>query len=138
MTKLNSLYVEYCTGCGLCKAVKGVDFIEDEKGYPLKMILRVGTMLLLYKDTPEELYQADNRSLAKRLYKVIGFGKDGRIKIRYQQEAREAKDLGSFLALDYNSLGTQTAQARVGFARINALVQGKDFELTETGKVVFK
>ncbi len=111
---------------------------NDEKGYPLKLILRVGTMLLLYKDTPEELYQADNRSLAKRLYKVIGFGKDGRIKIRYQQEAREAKNLGSFLALDYNSLGTQTAQARVGFARINALVQGKDFELTETGKVVFK
>lgn len=35
MTKLNSLYVEYCTGCGLCKAVKGVDFIEDEKGYPV-------------------------------------------------------------------------------------------------------
>ncbi len=27
------LYSEYCTGCGLCKAVFAVNFSEDEKGY---------------------------------------------------------------------------------------------------------
>ena len=104
----------------------------------MKMILRVGTMLLVYQNSPEELYQADKTTLAKRLYKVIGFGKDGRIKIRFQQEAREAKELGQFLALDYNALGAQTVQARMSFSKFNALVQGQDFELTETGKIIFK
>ena len=112
--------------------------VKDNNGYPLKMILRVGTMLLIYQNSAEELYQADNITLAKRLYKVIGFGKDGRIKIRYQQEAREAKELGQFLAIDYSKLGVQTVQARMSYSKFNALVQGKDFELTETGKIVFK
>ena len=84
------------------------------------------------------MYHADNITLAKRLYKVIGFGKDGRIKIRYQQEAREAKELGQFLAIDYSALGAQTVQARMSYSKFNALVQGQDFELTETGKIVFK
>ena len=26
-------YIEYCTGCGLCKSVLGVEFAEDNKGY---------------------------------------------------------------------------------------------------------
>lgn len=112
--------------------------VKDNNGYPLKMILRVGTMLLIYQNSAEELYQADNITLAKRLYKVIGFGKDGRIKIRYQQEAREAKELGQFLAIDYSKLGVQTVQARMSYSKFNALVQGQDFELTETGKIVFK
>ena len=112
--------------------------VKDNNGYPLKMILRVGTMLLIYQNSAEELYHADNITLAKRLYKVIGFGKDGRIKIRYQQEAREAKELGQFLAIDYSKLGVQTVQARMSYSKFNALVHGKDFELTETGKIVFK
>lgn len=112
--------------------------MKDKDGYPLKMILRVGTLLLLYNSSPEELYNADTSSLAKRLYKVIGFGKDGRIKIRYQQEAREAKELGSFLALDYNALGAQTAQARMGYAKVNALVEGQDFDISATGKITFR
>ncbi len=107
-------------------------------GYPLKMVLRIGSLLLLYKDSPKELINMSVSTLVQRLYKVIGFGKDGRIKIRYQQEAKEAKELGGFLALDYNSLGGQTAQARVGYAKINALVQGQDFEISDTGKITFK
>lgn len=116
------------------------DFIpnQDNNGYPLKMVLRVGTLLLLYKNTPEEIYKTDTTTLVKRLYKVIGFGKDGRIKVRYQQEARDAKNLGNFLALDYTNLGAQTCQARVSYSKINALVQGQDFDISDTGKITFK
>ena len=110
----------------------------SKEGYPLKMVLRVGTLILLYRENPNELYLAEEKELIKRFYKVIGFGKDGRIKIRYQQEAREAKDLGGFLALDYNMLENEVAQARVGYAKLNALVQGQDFEISDTGKITFK
>ncbi|MBO5619452.1 MAG: CRISPR-associated protein Csn1 [Paludibacteraceae bacterium] len=111
----------------------------DENGNTLKMILKVGSLVLLYKDTPNELYHANTTTLVQRLYKIVGFGKDGRIKIRYQQEAREAKELGAWLALDYNCLGAATpAQSRIGYAKFNALVEGIDFEMSETGKITFK
>lgn len=31
-------YTEYCTGCGLCRSVNGVDFINDEKGFPVPQL----------------------------------------------------------------------------------------------------
>lgn len=31
-------YVEYCTGCGLCKSACGVSFQVDEKGYPVPLL----------------------------------------------------------------------------------------------------
>lgn len=118
----------------------GVELIPkmDENGFSIVMVLRVGTLVLLYKDSPKELYDLPIHELVTRLYKVIGFGKDGRIKVRYQQEAREAKELGTFLALDYNSLGKSTSQARVGYAKMRALVQGQDFDISDTGKITFK
>lgn len=111
---------------------------KDENGFSIKMVLRVGALLLLYKESPEELYNLPIQELVNRLYKVIGFGKDGRIKVRHQQEAREAKELGLFLALDYNALGKSTPQARVGYAKMQALVQGQDFDISATGKITFK
>lgn len=111
---------------------------QNADGYQLRMVIRVGSLVLLYKDSPEELYYADMATLTKRLYKVIGFGKDGRIKVRYQQEAREAKELGLFATLDYNTIGEILPQARVRYSKIRALVQGQDFEISDTGKITFK
>lgn len=112
--------------------------VKDNNGYPLKMILRVGTMLLLYKTSPNELYLTDKNALMKRLYKIVSLGKDGRLIIRHHQEARAKKDLGNMVALDSNKLDMIMAHTRLSYSKINALVQGQDFELTETGKIVFK
>ena len=112
--------------------------LQNTEGYQLKMVIRVGSLVLLYKDSLDELYNTDIETLSKRLYKVIGFGKDGRIKVRYQQEAREAKELGLFATLDYNTIGEIIPQARVRYSKICALVQGQDFDISSTGKITFK
>lgn len=117
-----------------------IDLIPQvsKEGYKLKMVLRVGTLLLIYKESPEELYNMRSEELTKRLYKVFGLQKDGRIKVRFHQEARESKEIGSYPALDYNSLGAVTPLARIGYASIQALVQGQDFDITDTGKITFR
>ena len=55
------------------------EFITDEKGnrFELAYKLRKGDMILLYKNTPEELYDMDPVNLKQRLYKVDGFESDG-------------------------------------------------------------
>lgn len=110
---------------------------KDENGYPLKMILRVGTMVLLYRTSSEELYNANSESLITRLYKVVSLGKDGRVILRHHQEARAKKDLGNMVALDDNKLDIVMPHTRISYTKLNALIQGQDFELTDTGKIVF-
>ena len=42
---------------------------EDKNGYALKWKLKIGSMVLLYEDTPSEIYDLDLKALSKRLYK---------------------------------------------------------------------
>lgn len=55
------------------------EFITDKKGNRLELAykLRKGDMILLYENTPEELYDMDPVNLKQRLYKVYGFESDG-------------------------------------------------------------
>ncbi len=45
---------------------------SDADGYPLKCILRPGTMVLFYENSPAELYECTQQELTRRLYKVTG------------------------------------------------------------------
>ena len=47
--------------------------MSDSNGYPLKCILKIGTMVLFYEKSPAELYECSRKDLVKRLYKVTGF-----------------------------------------------------------------
>ena len=55
------------------------EFITDEKGNRLELTykLRSGDMILLYENTPEELYDMDPVNLKQRLYKVDRFESKG-------------------------------------------------------------
>ena len=55
------------------------EFITDENGNRLELAyrLRSGDMILLYKNTPEELYDMDPVNLKQRLYKVDRFESKG-------------------------------------------------------------
>ena len=55
------------------------EFITDEKGNRLEWAyrLRSGDMILLYENTPEELYDMDPVNLKQRLYKVDRFESKG-------------------------------------------------------------
>lgn len=124
----------------------------DANGYPLRWLLKTGTMVLFYEQSPAELYDCSPRELSKRLYKVKKMSKDGRITFIHHQEARNDDTLKS----DYLQLHGHTAPAALtdGYSSIdfehphpklllsrqkfNMYVEGYDFEMSVTGKITFK
>lgn len=122
---------------------------SDANDYPLKYIIKCGTMVLFYEKTPDELYNCNKKELAKRLYKVSGFStlsikrnngkvdKYGTVTLKHHQEARPAGDLkaknGEWkINEDYRAI------IEILHTQFNALVEGYDFELTVTGEIKFK
>ena len=118
--------------------------LSDDNGYPLKCILKTGTMVLFYEKSPSELHDCSCRELAKRLYKVTGFStltvsnnSYGRFTLKHHQEARPA-----------GALKAKSGEWKIGeeyrpvisllHTQLNAYVEGYDFELTVTGDIVFK
>ena len=55
----------------------------------LVRVIRMGDMVLLYKDIPNELDGLDKKQLAKRLYRVDGFEKSGIIKLVKHDKTKE-------------------------------------------------
>ena len=118
---------------------------SDSNDYPLKYILRTGTMVLFYENSPEELYECSHAELTKRLYKVTGMStmviqkryNYGILTLKHHQEARPAGELkvksGEWkMGEDYRPL------ILINHNQCNALVEGYDFELTVAGEIKFK
>ena len=118
---------------------------SSRNDYPLKYILRTGTMVLFYENSPEELRECSAAELSKRLYKITGMStltlqkkySYGTITFKHHQEARPAGELKAKNGLwkigeDYRAL--------IGLlhTQLNMCVEGSDFELTVTGDIKFK
>lgn len=110
------------------------------KGYPLLTTIRKGDLVLLYENTPDELRNASKEELFKRLYRIIKMD-DGGITIKHHQEAREAGVLKEIYGFPQTGAFLQTQeiypQRRISHGQFNALVNGIDFEMSETGKIIF-
>lgn len=118
---------------------------SDANEYPLKCILRTGTMVLFYENSPEELYECSDAELSKRLYKVTGMSTltlqnkyfYGTIALKHHQEARPAGELKA-----KNGLWKTGEECRpvisIYHTQLNAYIEGYDFELTVTGEIKFK
>ena len=117
---------------------------SDANHYPLKCILRTGTMVLFYEKTPEELHECTAKELKCRLYKLTQFSTQtdgnnsyGTLAFRHHQEARPAGELkvkkGAW------KIG-EAYRPLIGIlhTQLNAYVEGDDFELTVTGEIKFK
>lgn len=119
--------------------------LADANGFPLKCILKTGTMVLFYENSPAELYDCTPKELTKRLYKVTGMStltlqqkyKYGTLSLKHHQEARPAGELKA-----KNGVWTTNEEYRpvisIYHTQLNAYVEGYDFELTVTGEIRFK
>ena len=114
--------------------------IADGNGNPLKCILKTGTMVLFYENSPEELYECSKKELVRRLYKVVAMEKDGRIQFVYHQEARPYTELTAELGKGASSYDSKSfsPKLRLSTTNMNMLVEGYDFELIVTGEIIFK
>ena len=118
---------------------------SDKDGYPLKCILRTGTMVLFYEKSADELYDCTRAELSKRLYKVTGMSiltlqkkySYGTITLKHHQEARPA---GELKAKNGEWKIDEEYRSVIGLyhTQLNAMVEGYDFDLTVTGDIKFK
>lgn len=112
--------------------------------YPLAYVLKKGTLVLLYEESKEELYNADKKELVKRLYKITGLSQTiitgneyGVITMLHAQEARPAKEIkaknGAF------KIGEDYRPSIVMYhTQIKALCEGVDFDINNLGDITFK
>lgn len=114
----------------------------SKSGYELRYKLKIGTMVLLYENTPEEVWELDRKNLQKRLYKVTGMSsmvlreKDyyGTIELVHHQDARPSTEIkkknGSFSNQEEFRSGIKMLHTQ-----LKVLVQGVDFEINDLGEI---
>jgi len=113
---------------------------RSANGLEMKSRLFIGTMVLLYEKSPDEINFYDMRDISKRLYKVTGLSSMfvgnyyGVIKLRHHEEARPSSDVKF-----KNGAYKNNEQLRSGITmlhtQLNALVEGEDFTIDELGKI---
>ena len=114
--------------------------LADANGFPLKCILKTGTLVLFYENSPAELYECSRKELVKRLYKVTAMAAEGRVQFLFHQEARDQKTLTALYGAGTSQFcqSNPSPKLRLSVSNFNMLVEGYDFELTVTGEIKFK
>lgn len=113
------------------KVLVGGNIVQLSKdGLNLDYTLKKGTMVLLYVDNPDEVWE-NNVDRSCRLYKVTELWKDGRIVVTKHTEARPSSEVlkvtKGFCIGDSKGL--------YSYSKFSALVQGYDFEINELGEI---
>lgn len=113
----------------------------SKSGYELRYKLRIGTMVLLYENSPEEVWELDRKILQKRLYKVSGLSSlviqkyiYGTIVLIHHQEARPSSEIKQTGGI-FRSSEDFRSGIKLYHTQFNALVQGIDFEINELGEI---
>ena len=124
------------------KEVQGYHLVPPTKnGYPLTYLLKKGTMVLLYENTPDEIRDCTKAELVRRLYKITGFSsmvvggnEYGTLTMLHSQEARPSSSIKT-----KNGAYKQNEEFRSSIAmlhtQLKALVAGRDFEINDLGEI---
>lgn len=102
----------------------------NKDGYNLDYTLKKGTMVLLYDDNPDEVWE-NNGDWSCRLYKVTELWKDGRIVVTKHTEARPSSEVPKVT----KGFCIGDSKGLYSYSKFSALVQGYDFEINELGEI---
>lgn len=116
--------------------------LYSKSGYELRYKLKIGTMVLLYENSPEEVWELDKKNLQKRLYKVTGMSsmviqgkfEYGTIEMIHHQNAKPSSEIKKVNG-EYKSDEEFRAGIKMLHSQIRALVQGVDFEINDLGEI---
>lgn len=120
--------------------------MADEKGRPVRCILKIGTTVLFYQDSPSEIDLQDTADLSRRMYVVTGFSvssvkrPNGKVDyyglstFRHHQEARKASELTAKKGTWTNDEAYRPIIAML-HTQFRAIVQGNDFTIKEDGTI---
>lgn len=102
----------------------------NKDGLNLYYTLKKGTMVLLYVDNPDEIWE-NNGDWSRRLYKVTELWKDGRIVVTKHTEARPSSEVPKVT----KGFCIGDSKGLYSYNKFSALVQGYDFEINELGEI---
>lgn len=110
------------------------ELTEKKKVYVLQAVVKAGTRVLMWKESPEELYEQDCE-LNKRLYVVYKFNNAGSdyVYLKHHLETKES----NVEALPFGSSDYQ-GTLKLGANNFNCLVEDIDFTVDYLGNIHFK
>lgn len=111
-------------------------------GYELSKVIKTGTMVILWENSPKEVWDLEINDIKKRLYKVVGLSEQiiqqkyhyGTIVLKHHQEAKSTSELkikdGSFQMQE-----SYIPYRKMNHNQFNALVEGYDFRMNVLGDI---
>ena len=109
---------------------------ESKNGLKFRCTVRTGTQIILLQSDDEQINLADKEDLARRFYFVAVMQKDGRIVLRYNQEARDATTLKKERKSGAYRVGEQyRSEIMLSLSDFHALVEGVDFKINVLGEI---
>lgn len=116
--------------------------LYSKGGYELRYRLKIGTMVLLYENNSEEIWELDKKNLQKRLYKVTGMSsmiiqgkfEYGTIEMVHHQNAKPSSEIKKVNG-EYKSDEEFRPGIKMLHSQLRALVQGVDFEINDLGEI---
>lgn len=110
---------------------------ESKNGLEYRCIVRTGTQIILLQSEDEEIDLTNKEDVARRFYYVAVMMGDGRIVLRFNQDARDAKTLSKECkAGAYKNGESYRASIRLSLSDFHALVEGVDFKINVLGEIV--
>lgn len=119
--------------------------LSDKDDYPLKWVLKIGTKVLFYENSPSEVYECDVHELQNRLYVINGLSITtiqqkytyGLITLKFHKESRPSSEINIKKGVWKNG---EIYRPVIGVlhTQLKALIEGVDFDLTVTGEIKFK
>ena len=128
----------------MLKACGGIRYEGiSEEGYRLLYSLKIGTLVLFYENDKQEILEASEAELSKRMYKTIGMSVShiqqysyGMMTFIHHEEARPSSDI-SYRKGPWSSVDPYRGKIEINHNQIKAMVEGYDFVITESGVVNF-
>ncbi len=109
---------------------------EEKNGMKFRCVVRTGTQIILLQSDDEEIELVNKKELSRRFYYVAVMQKDGRIVLRYNQDAREATILKKERKSGAYKVGEQyRSEIMLSLSDFHALVEGVDFKINVLGEI---
>ncbi len=110
---------------------------------PLKAVINVGTMVILWENTPDEVWDLSIEEIKKRLFKVNGLSiltiqkkyNYGRIYLKIHNDSHPSTELKEHSG-EYKSTDDIFPFRMILHNQLNALIEGIDFTITPLGKLI--
>lgn len=115
----------------------------SKEDLPLRCTLKIGTKVILWENSPQEIWELDKAQITKRLYKITGMStltvqskySYGTLTLKHHQEARASTDLKAKSGVFISDEQYRPVISLL-HSQFNALVEGYDFELNVLGEII--